>query len=69
MEGGWKLDRKGRLRLRAGGRLHKLSTIFSNPEFARRRGLHEPWTYDYDNLISAPASDDFQVARPVVDHR
>ena len=30
-KGGWKLDRKGRLRLKAGGRIRKLATIFSNP--------------------------------------
>ena len=63
-KGGWKLDRKGRLRLRAGGRLHKLSTIFSNPNLPGVEDYYEPWTYDYDNLISAPASDDFPVARP-----
>ena len=63
-KGGWKLDRKGRLRLRAGGRLHKLSTIFSNPNLPDIEDYYEPWTYDYDNLISAPAGDDFPVARP-----
>ncbi len=63
-KGGWKLDRKGRLRLRAGGRLHKLSTIFSNPNLPGIEDYYEPWTYDYDNLISAPAGDDFPVARP-----
>jgi len=29
--GGWELDRKGRLRLKAGGPVKKLLTIFSNP--------------------------------------
>src|SRR5436305_10172507 len=30
--GGWELDRKGRLRLKAGGRIKKLLSIFSNPD-------------------------------------
>ena len=30
-EGGWTLTRRGRLKLRAGGRLQKLMTIFANP--------------------------------------
>jgi nitrate reductase beta subunit len=25
---------------------------------------YEPWTYDYENLITAPLGDDFPVARP-----
>ncbi|BBY52751.1 hypothetical protein MKOR_00020 [Mycolicibacillus koreensis] len=36
--GGWTLDKKGRLRLRDGGRLSKLARIFANPAF-RDRGL------------------------------
>ncbi|MEI8081300.1 MAG: nitrate reductase subunit beta, partial [Actinomycetes bacterium] len=63
-QGGWKLDRKGRLRLKAGGRLRKLGTIFSNPRLPGMDDYYEPWTYDYDMLISAPAGDDFPVARP-----
>ena len=31
------------------------------PELA---DYYEPWTYDYENLVNAPASDDFPVARP-----
>src|SRR6185312_8322567 len=30
--GGWELDKKGKLRLKAGGRIKKLLTIFSNPD-------------------------------------
>ncbi len=63
-QGGWTLDRRGRLRLRAGGRLRKLVTIFSNPNLPGIDDYYEPWTYDYDTLINAPAGDDFPVARP-----
>ncbi|MEZ5118186.1 MAG: nitrate reductase subunit beta [Candidatus Nanopelagicales bacterium] len=62
--GGWTLDRRGRLRLKAGGRLHKLSTIFSNPRLPSMDDYYEPWTYDYDMLLSAPAQEHTPVARP-----
>jgi len=45
--GGWTLDRKGRLQLRAGGRLRKLLSIFYNPDLPSIDDYGEPWTYDY----------------------
>ena len=62
--GGWELDRKGRLRLKAGGRLTKLATIFSNPNLPAIDDYYEPWTYDYETLITAPLSSKDPVARP-----
>jgi len=62
--GGWTLDRRGRLGLKSGGRLKKLATIFSNPKLPSIDDYYEPWTYDYDNLISAPLGDTFPVAQP-----
>ena len=62
--GGWVRDAKGRLRLRGGGRLHKLLHIFSNPKLPSIGDYYEPWTYDYDNLTSAPLGEHFPVARP-----
>ena len=53
-KGGWTLDRKGRLQLRAGGRLRKLLSIFYNPELPTIDDYGEPWTYDYQRLINAP---------------
>jgi nitrate reductase / nitrite oxidoreductase, beta subunit len=53
-KGGWKLDRKGRLQLRAGGRLRKLASIFYNPELPEIDDYGDPWTYDYETLIQAP---------------
>jgi nitrate reductase / nitrite oxidoreductase, beta subunit len=55
--GGWELDRRGKLRLKGGGRLRKLLTIFANPDLPGIDDYYEPWTYDYETLISAPASD------------
>ena len=54
-KGGWTLDRKGRLRLRAGGRVRKLLSIFYNPDLPTIEDFHDPFTYDYARLITAPA--------------
>ncbi|MFZ2509752.1 MAG: nitrate reductase subunit beta [Gordonia sp. (in: high G+C Gram-positive bacteria)] len=63
-KGGWHLNRRGQLRLRTGGRLQKLATIFASPVQPTLEDYYEPWTYDYENLISAPLGDDIPVARP-----
>jgi nitrate reductase beta subunit len=62
--GGWELDRKGRLRLKAGGRLRKLANIFFNPDLPELDDYYEPWTYDYEHLTTAPPSRHQPVARP-----
>ncbi|HET7761995.1 MAG TPA: nitrate reductase subunit beta [Phycicoccus sp.] len=62
-QGGWVL-KDGRLRLRAGGRLKKLLTIFSNPKMPSIQDYYEPWTYDYETLLEAPVQKNFPVARP-----
>ncbi|GAA2080651.1 nitrate reductase subunit beta [Streptomyces albiaxialis] len=62
--GGWELNRRGRLKLKAGGRFKKLATIFSNPKMPGIKDYYEPWTYDYKNLTDAPLGDDIPVARP-----
>jgi nitrate reductase beta subunit len=63
-QGGWVLNKRGRLKLKAGGRFRKLLTIFANPVLPNIRDYYEPWTYDYENLISAPLGEDFPVAEP-----
>jgi nitrate reductase beta subunit len=62
--GGWTLNRRGRLKLRAGGRVRKLLGIFASPVQPKLADYYEPWTYDYRTLIDAPLGDDFPVARP-----
>ena len=62
--GGWTLNRRGRLSLKAGGRVRKLLTIFSSPVQPKLADYYEPWTYDYQTLIDSPLGDDFPVARP-----
>ncbi|QTX03860.1 nitrate reductase subunit beta [Agromyces archimandritae] len=64
-KGGWVRTRNGRLKLKAGGKLKKLATIFSNPKMPDIQDYYEPWTYDYDMLLNAPAGEQTPVARPV----
>jgi nitrate reductase beta subunit len=52
--GGWTLDKKGRLQLKAGGRLKKLVQIFWNPDLPSIDDYGDPWTYDYGTVIDAP---------------
>ncbi len=53
--GGWTLDRKGRLQLKAGSRVRRLLSIFWNPNLPSIDDYGDPWTYDYETLIDAPA--------------
>jgi nitrate reductase beta subunit len=51
--GGWHL-KNGKLELKAGGKLHKGLNIFHNPDLPTIDDYYEPWSYDYDKLISSP---------------
>ncbi|MBE6483967.1 MAG: nitrate reductase subunit beta [Actinomycetaceae bacterium] len=52
--GGWRRTEGGKLVPRQGGRLHRLSQIFANPRMPQLDDYYEPWTYEYDKLLSAP---------------
>ena len=62
--GGWERTASGGLRLRSGGRVQKLLSIFASPVQPGLDDYYEPWTYDYESLTKAPLGDDFPVARP-----
>jgi nitrate reductase beta subunit len=62
--GGWKVE-GGALKLRQGGRLASLATIFSNPALPVLDDYYEPFTYRYDELFNAPAGRDQPTARPI----
>ncbi len=62
-KGGWTVKR-GKLKLRSGGRFKRLAQIFSNPHLPTLKDYYEPWTYEYDMLISAPLGEHTPVARP-----
>ena len=63
-QGGWVRKPNGRLALRAGGRVKKLLSIFSNPKLPSIDDYYEPWTYDYETLTHAPVQEHTPVARP-----
>jgi nitrate reductase beta subunit len=63
-KGGWRLNKRGRLALKAGGRGKKLLQLFSNPLMPSIEDYYEPWTYDYETLTNAPAQQHTPVARP-----
>ena len=62
-KGGWTVKR-GKLKLRSGGRLKRLTQIFSNPNLPTLQDYYEPWTYEYDMLLSSPLGEHTPVARP-----
>lgn len=63
-KGGWELD-NGNLRLKAGSRLGKLlGKLFFNPDLPSMDDYYEPWTYNYDHLLSSPDKKHQPVARP-----
>ena len=61
--GGW--ENNGELKLKLQGRLGSLANIFFNPYLPTLDDYYEPWTYAYDELFNAPASDDQPTARPI----
>ena len=64
-QGGWQRDAGGRIHLRGAGKKKGLLNIFHNPKLPSVEDYYEPFTYDYLNLIEAPAGDDQPTARPV----
>src|SRR5699024_6941774 len=51
--GGWRLNRRGKLVLKSGSRLKRLLSIFYNPDMPALDDYYEPWTYDYERLTTA----------------
>ncbi|MBE0583724.1 MAG: nitrate reductase subunit beta, partial [Desulfofustis sp.] len=62
-KGGWTMD-KEKLRLRAGGRIHKVSRIFHNPDLPVIDDYYEPWDYDYEKLLTAQPQKHQPAAHP-----
>ena len=62
--GGWE-NKKGKLRLKATGKARIVPNIFHNPHLPTMDDYYEPWTYDYQNLFSAPEGDDQPTAKPI----
>ncbi len=63
-KGGW--EKQGdELRLKLHGRAGGLANIFFNPYLPTVDDYYEPWTYEYENLFTAPEGDDQPTARAV----
>ncbi len=63
-KGGWDLDeKKKKLKLKLQGKWGAMGNLFANPYLPTVDDYYEPWTYDYENLFSAPEGDDQPTAR------
>ena len=63
--GGWEKTGQGLVQLKSAGRYRGLLNIFHNPKLPTIDDYYEPWTYRYEDLFTAPASDDQPTARAV----
>ena len=64
-KGGWTLTPRGKLVPKQGGRLGVLMRIFANPNLPEIEDYYEPFTFDYENLQTAPELPTAPVARPI----
>ncbi len=62
-KGGWQ-TKDGKLSLRSTSKAKIVANIFHNPNMPTMDDYYEPWTYDYQNLFTAPAGDDQPTAKP-----
>ncbi len=63
-KGGWE-RKNGDLRLKLHSRVGGLANLFHNPHLPTIDDYYEPWTYRYEDLFTAPESDDQPTARPI----
>lgn len=62
--GGWERTKKGKLRLKMGGKLRILANIFANPDLPQIDDYYEPFDFDYQHLHTAGDTKHQPVARP-----
>jgi nitrate reductase beta subunit len=63
-KGGWLVKKNGKLQPRLGAKWRVLSNIFANPDLPEIDDYYEPFTFDYQNLQTAPSSRAMPTARP-----
>ncbi len=63
-KGGWERDGED-LRLKSTSKAKTVFNIFHNPHMPTMDDYYEPWTYDYQNLFTAPEGSDQPTARPI----
>ncbi|MCW2248987.1 nitrate reductase beta subunit [Azospirillum fermentarium] len=64
-KGGWVRNADGKLEPRIGGKWRVLANIFANPDLPEIDDYYEPFTFDYQNLQTAPEGKTMPTARPV----
>ena len=64
-KGGWERKANGKLVPKQGGRWAVLAKIFANPHLPEIDDYYEPFTFDYENLQTAPELPTAPVARPI----
>ena len=64
-KGGWERKSNGKLVPKQGGRWSVLAKIFANPHLPEIDDYYEPFTFDYENLQTAPELPTAPVARPI----
>lgn len=62
-KGGWQVE-DGELTLLSGSKLGRILKLFYHPEQPELDDYYEPWTYDYETLITSPRKKHQPVARP-----
>ena len=63
--GGWQRDDKGKLGLALQSRPKALANLFFNHKLPELDDYYEPFTFRYEDLFSAPESDDQPTAIPI----
>jgi len=62
-KGGWE-RKNSQLRLKVGNRFWIYTNIFHNPDMPTIDDYYEPWTYDYETLITSPVKKGQPIAYP-----
>jgi len=63
-KGGWLVSKNGKLQPRLGAKWRVLANIFANPDLPEIDDYYEPFTFDYQNLHTAPTAKHMPTARP-----
>ena len=63
-KGGWQIDSNGKLALATGSKGKRLLKLFYHPEQPELKDYFEPWTYDYETLITSKRKNHQPIARP-----
>jgi nitrate reductase beta subunit len=63
-KGGWEKEGDS-IKLKGAGKIRGLSVLFQNPNLPALDNYYEPWNYQYEKLLDAPAGDDQPTAEAI----